>query len=1766
MEEAVRLLIGGNFAPLQKELVGAEKAITDFANTVTAKTRKAAIEQAAAHEEAAKRTVAIAEKETRQLEAELEKQTLAVEKSAAKLVALEERNAQKLVKVKEDVAARVKALEEKGEAEKAKKLEATLAARLEAEKIAGEKRLANQRAEADKMRLQIKAEAERTNAALLANTKKVELERTAVLAAETAKRNLLEKQHQEFAAHQAAVLLEKEKGIQAARTADATKAVGSGIGALLSGTVAVGLGVGVKAAVDSMIEFEAVLNQVKAVTGATEIQLAALTTQALDLGAKTRFSAVEAAGGMAELSKAGFTVEQTMAALPGVLALAAAGGVSVADAAEVAGATLNGFGLAAADAGRVADILARAANLSAIGIGDLQLSMKYIASVGKSASQSLEGLSTAMVVMGNAGVKGEQAGTTIRAAIIRLQKPPKEAAEALQELGVATSNIMGNMLPLADILEQVREKTANYTEVNRNSAVASIFGQEALSGMLTLLNKTTDEYREAEKQVLAYNGASAQMADDMNRGLGATLEQLAGSAETIAIIFGTQFAPALKSVTEGLITVADFIGKLPKEFYAVGAGVTAFAIVLGTLAAGLLSLGAVVAIAGPAIAGLGLAMSAVGLEVAPLVVAIAGLAWVTGTGTAAMALLTGSMEDVTDASIKQNKEINALAAEYETLRSKANPTDNELFRMQQILERLNVLSPDLVSSTKDHTGAVMLDGRALEGRNDVMREEIRLREANLQLMRQQKAEAAGLAVATLQELEAQEKEMVAQAALADSYVLSPFNREKAATLAAAGAPRLADLRRQIAAMRAEAEAANVEYQKAMGWWNTDRERLGPQVPRANPYGQGDTAREQAMREKEEKRIAREAAAVQRTQTAATRRAEAERRRQAAAAKRNAEITRRAAGRQMDISDLMFGRHVAQTMSGQHQYAPRDYNGDGRRDEQHAGDDRPVPTGTPVKAVGGGTVVNYQKLASNVGGYVLEIRTLNNQLERYLHLSRAVVKVGDVVQPGDVIGASGAGPGGQHTHFELRSSNGAVMNVNEYAKRLLLERFGTTTRAGGRTIGATAAQMAKVIEEAAQAEFDAETRNRRRNIPQGAGRGDFGQRVNLAGQTTAGRQGYATDKGLFTNLATSNGKLAEELSEDDEALQRFVGTLEDADSQVARTKAGFNTLAGAIFSISQNGSIENIADQIRNLANDNNLDELSALTKSVGTAFNKAGGGAQGLGAAMNILQGQIDPVTVSLKFLAMALPPIVHGLDELINGPASIKEAARVLKEGFNSAESGLALGLSTELEALNEKMSTNLAVIKGLKDRYAELGGAVGEAADLANPLLAGANYRQKERNELKAAIALRKESNAQIQGSIDGINAETEALEKNSAALEANNAEIAAQNAEYAAEQKTKYETSNPNGVLDEYQKGLDSLALEAKSFGLSQEEVADKLQGLMSSAINNFNSAILALGGEGSIMTNSLVKARDVLIGQLNVVTRLEDTGRFRKRTEEEIAAIVEGTVGLQGEALELEIKRLSVETGISERILEQAAAAARLRKISDLQDEQKTLSTEIADTQARRLELEREITNLMRDQTAEAEKIKGESIAVRQETEAQYKLRKLAELEQEKLDTFARVGPEYESLRSTESAQLNRRADIQRQLQGFKGDLGQGTYREIDAALMAALNALYTLPKFHSGGLVPGSNNQETLAILRGGEVVSTPEQMRWEKLRNGAATGEPFAGPGMLAAMRTLASVTNNLGNQIVFNLTADYMTDGNKLARKIESVLSPYLKQNGIKQ
>lgn len=365
--------------------------------------------------------------------------------------------------------------------------------------------------------------------------------------------------------------------------------------------------------VNTAMDFEAAMSKVKAITNSTDADMARLTQTARDLGASTQYSASEAAAAMSYLGMAGWKTEQIIAGMPGLLDLAAASGEDLARVADIVSDDLTAFHMSADQAAHMADVMAAASTNANTNVSMMGETFKYAGAIAGSLGYSLEDVAAAAGLMANAGIKSEMAGTALRSIMTRMVKPPKEAAAALDQLGVSATNADGTVKPFREQLIALRNAMKGLTDAQKAEMANSIAGQEAMSGFLAVVNASDEDFAKMTNAVDNSNGASKKMANTMNNNAKGAMKEFKSSVEEVEIIVGGAFLEAITKATKAVTKFVQEFGKFAKEHPQFVGGIMAAIAVIGGL---LVVLG-----------GVGLAVSAISTAfgaLAPIFSAIGG--------------------------------------------------------------------------------------------------------------------------------------------------------------------------------------------------------------------------------------------------------------------------------------------------------------------------------------------------------------------------------------------------------------------------------------------------------------------------------------------------------------------------------------------------------------------------------------------------------------------------------------------------------------------------------------------------------------------------------------------------------------------------------------------------------------------------------------------------------------------------------------------------------------------------------------------------------------------------------------------------------------------------------------------------------------------------------------------------------------------------------------------------------------------------------------
>lgn len=360
-----------------------------------------------------------------------------------------------------------------------------------------------------------------------------------------------------------------------------------------------------KSIINTASKFEAGMSKVQAITNSDANAMKLLTQQAKELGRTTKFSASQAADAMSFLGMAGWNTEQIMKGMPGLLSLAAAGGTDLARTADIVSDNLTAFGLAAGQAGHMADVYAMISTKTNTNVEMLGETMKYAAPVAHAFGASMEETAALAGIMANSGIKASQAGTALRAGFLRLAGPPKMASKAMAELGMSMRDLSAEQkeatmamaslgIAMSDtngprkmsaILTELRVKTKSLGEEQKLASLKAIFGTEAATGWLAVLNSGDGVFEKLVGELEKSDGAADKMAKTMTNNAQGAMIQLKSATEGLEISLGNILLPTIADGAQKLAEIAsrtaEFTEKFPGLTSAALYGVGAFTLLTG---------------------------------------------------------------------------------------------------------------------------------------------------------------------------------------------------------------------------------------------------------------------------------------------------------------------------------------------------------------------------------------------------------------------------------------------------------------------------------------------------------------------------------------------------------------------------------------------------------------------------------------------------------------------------------------------------------------------------------------------------------------------------------------------------------------------------------------------------------------------------------------------------------------------------------------------------------------------------------------------------------------------------------------------------------------------------------------------------------------------------------------------------------------------------------------------------------------------------------
>ncbi|RXM68354.1 phage tail tape measure protein [Clostridium tetani] len=309
--------------------------------------------------------------------------------------------------------------------------------------------------------------------------------------------------------------------------------------------------------------FEEGMSKVSAISGATGEELKKLTEKAKEMGAKTKFSATESAEAMQYMAMAGWKTGDMLNGIEGIMNLAAASGEDLALTSDIVTDALTAFGLQAKDSAKFADLLASAASNSNTNVAMLGESFKYVAPVAGALKMSAKDTAFALGLMANSGIKASQSGTALRASLTNLAHPSKKMKEAMDELKISLTDSNGKVKEGKVLYDELRQKFSKLSDAQKTEAAATIFGKEAMSGMLAIINASDADYKKLYENLSNCDGAAQKMADTMNDNLKGQITLLSSALESLGIELYESVNNPMKEVVK---TANEMIQQLSNAF------------------------------------------------------------------------------------------------------------------------------------------------------------------------------------------------------------------------------------------------------------------------------------------------------------------------------------------------------------------------------------------------------------------------------------------------------------------------------------------------------------------------------------------------------------------------------------------------------------------------------------------------------------------------------------------------------------------------------------------------------------------------------------------------------------------------------------------------------------------------------------------------------------------------------------------------------------------------------------------------------------------------------------------------------------------------------------------------------------------------------------------------------------------------------------------------------------------------------------------------
>lgn len=530
---------------------------------------------------------------------------------------------------------------------------------------------------------------------------------------------------------------------------------------------------GVYAVIKAGVEYQQSMNLFQAVTSATAQQMEKAAAIAVQLGNDVSLpgkSAKDAAEAMTELGKAGMNADQAMAAAKGTLLLSIAANIDAAQAAEITANSLNMFGLAATESTRVADLLAAAASASSAEITDVSASLQQSGAVFNNAKVPIETVVALIAEMANAGIKGSDAGTSLKTMMQRLQSPTNDAAAAMKDLNVDIYDQAGAMRPMRDIIAQFEKGLQGLSQEQKDQALNTIFGADAVRGATIIFGQGAEGLDRMSAAVQRHN-AAAELAAARSKGLGGAWENLKSQAETLGLTIFGAIAPSLTAVVLAFASFIGIIGQYPATFAAAAIAVGLLVVALNASTIASFSLGVSQLI--PSIVLLGKVMMGTASLIqgamattiaatagwAALILVVAGVAYAFYNMESALDKANALTSESIQTNAQSLQMYRSLAVEAQNLTAASNQTSQAQTQNSDVHDRLNAILGRLDPATQIYIKSLTDEKNQIAEVTDIIQTHI---EVQQDLLKSKLDVAAAGVIQAQQEITSTNNEIIAR--------------------------------------------------------------------------------------------------------------------------------------------------------------------------------------------------------------------------------------------------------------------------------------------------------------------------------------------------------------------------------------------------------------------------------------------------------------------------------------------------------------------------------------------------------------------------------------------------------------------------------------------------------------------------------------------------------------------------------------------------------------------------------------------------------------------------------------------------------------------------------------------------------------------------------------------------------------------------------------------------------------------------------------------